>query len=148
MQIAISVVVCGLSLGLPALGQEFNGSWRLASERPESGTLPERPAEMLEILQKPNLVRCAARRGAAKPLVFSFTIDGKETKTRDGDRTLSVESKWEGSALLVNTIVNGISSYTQMDRWRVSRDGTQLTIRREVVRLRGGAESVLIYRKQ
>jgi hypothetical protein len=138
------------TLMFPAFAQEFGGTWMFSREEPQTGSLPEAPAEALEIVQESNLVRCTARRRAGdKPLIFSFTLDGKETKAKDGAKTLSTEAKWEGSALLVNTIVNGpSSSYTQMDRWRVSRDGGRLTIRREIVRRDAHAESVLVYRRK
>lgn len=54
--------------------------------------------------------------------------------------------KWEGSALLINTLVDGPRNYTIMDRWTLSRDRTQLNIERKVDR--GMSEDVgyLIYR--
>jgi type IV secretion system protein VirB10 len=58
---------------------------------------------------------------------------------------MNTMTKWEGSVLLVNTLVSGPENYTVMERWRRSRDGNTLTIRRNIVRLSGESESVLVY---
>ncbi len=132
-----------------AQGQELSGNWQLSDERPETGSLPESPARIMQLKEDGKSVTCTLIRDGAGPHSFTFTTDGRESKSKDGDRTLSIAAKWEGSALLVNTIVNGpASSYTQMDRWRVSRDRSRLTIRREVVRPRANAESFLVYTRK
>ncbi len=126
--------------------QDFSGSWRLRSARTDIGSLPEQPAANLEIDQRGGVVRCTASTPGHAPVSWQFTLDGKDTKSKSGAVTLSTASKWEGAALLVNTIVNGASSgYTQMDRWRLSREGATLTIHREIIRRLGGAEAVLVY---
>ena len=56
-----------------------------------------------------------------------------------------VSTKWEGSALLVNQIVNGPTNYTVMERWKTSNNGALLTIRRTVVRRGGEEEFLLVY---
>jgi hypothetical protein len=57
--------------------------------------------------------------------------------------------KWEGNALLVNTLVSSRDrSYTVMDRWKMSKDGRTLTIRRQVESLNGESEALLVYEKQ
>lgn len=57
--------------------------------------------------------------------------------------------KWEGDALLVNSIVNRADrSYTVMDRWKLSRDGNILKIERQIENLSGESESILIYERQ
>ena len=123
-----------------ASGQDFSGTWTLKSEHAERGTLPERPAPVLEIEHRDGIVRCAGAQ---------FSTDGKESRSKAGEKSLKTIAKWEGAALLVNTIVGGPSgAYAQMDRWTTARDGSTLTIEREVA-LRGGtAEAVLLYAKK
>ena len=66
-----------------------------------------------------------------------------------GDAAGKSIANWEGSALMINTIVNDPHrGYTQMDRWKMSRDGRMLTIRRQIVSLQGEVESTLVYEKQ
>jgi len=67
-------------------------------------------------------------------------------KNRVGESTVSIATKWEGAALLVNAIVSGPEDYSINDRWSRSRDGNQLTIERSIVRRSGEKESVLVYR--
>ena len=80
-----------------ASGQDFSGIWTLKSEHAERGTLPERPAAVLEIEQRDGIVRCAGAQ---------FSTDGKESRSKSGEKSLKTIAKWEGAALLVNTIVS------------------------------------------
>lgn len=131
-----------------ASAQDFTGTWRLQSERPERGSLPEPPAAVLEVEHSAGRVRCTSTTSGGAPESFQFTIDGNETKTAAGAKSLKVIAKWEGAALLINTIVSGpAGSYTQMDRWTMSRDRATLTIAREIVR-GAGAEIILVYTRQ
>jgi hypothetical protein len=79
-----------------------------------------------------------------------FTKERKETRATTGRVERRSIPKWEGEALLINTIVNGANgtSYTQMDRWRLSRDGQILRIRRQFVNMHGETESELVYSVQ
>ena len=124
-----------------AWGQDFSGSWKLKSQHVEAGTLPEAPAGAIEIEHHDRAVECAA--GAVR---WSFTTDGKEVRARIGRRSLNTVAKWEGSALLVNTIVNDPArNYTQMDRWTISRDRRVLTVTREIAGR--DVEATLVYER-
>ncbi len=124
-----------------ARGQDFSGNWRLKSQHAEAGTLPEPAAAVIEIEQRGQSIRCAA--GSAR---WSFTTDGKEVRSSIGRRSLNTVAKWEGSALLINTIVNDPGrNYTQMDRWTVSRDRRVLTVTREIAGR--SVEATLVYER-
>jgi type IV secretion system protein VirB10 len=124
-----------------ARGQDFSGTWKLKSQRVEAGSLPEAAVALLEIEHRDRKVECAA--GAAR---WSFTTDGKEVRTMVGRRSLNTVSKWEGSALLINTIVNDPArNYTQMDRWTLSRDRKVLTVSREIAGR--DVEATLVYER-
>ncbi len=110
----------------------FSGAWRLDRESSETAGLPSAPADILKIRHEGVSVWCVDQPEWGE---WTFTLDRKETRTRSGPLTLSSIGKWEGDAILINTIVNGPGiSYTQADRWKLSRDGYRLTIRREIVR--------------
>ncbi len=95
----------------------------------------------LEIEHRGTAIRCAAG-----PAHWSFTTDGRETRATIGRRSLNIVSKWEGSALLVNTIVNDPGrNYAQMDRWTLSRDGKVLTVTREIAGR--DVEATLVYER-
>jgi hypothetical protein len=128
---------------LPGLAAEpdFSGTWKLNRERSSLGRLPVPPASELQIEQHGATLRCVEA-----PAVWSAAFDGKAAKSSSGGVVLSTVLKWEGKALLINTLVGGArGNYTQMDRWELSRDGARLTIRREIVRLGGESESTLVY---
>jgi type IV secretion system protein VirB10 len=136
----ILVLVLCLSSALAA-DPDFSGSWKLNSQRSRLGRLPVPPASELRIEHRGGTLRCAET-----PLIWSAAFDGKSAKTHSTGVTLSTVLKWEGRALLINTLVSGAhGDYTQMDRWELSRDGGTLTIRREIVRLSGESESTLVY---
>src|ERR1035438_2526176 len=78
---------------------------------------------------------------------WSYALDGSETRKRIGDESRNSVTKWEGSALIVNTLVSGPQDYTVMDRWSLSRDRNTLTIHREVVRAGSQSEGTLVYRR-
>jgi type IV secretion system protein VirB10 len=76
----------------------------------------------------------------------NYALDGSETRYRVGDTTKSSAVKWEGAALLINTLVSGAREYTVMDRWRLSPDHATLTITRQVIERTAESEGVLVYR--
>src|SRR5207237_6270676 len=57
-------------------------------------------------------------------------------------------TKWEGSALRINTLVSGPRSYVIMDRWKLSRDHAVLTIGREIMRGTSQSEGRFVYRRE
>lgn len=135
------------ALALTALAgdadRDFSGRWTLNPERSSARALPGAPAETLEIEQTDSLIKCVE--GA---LTWSATFDGKSTKSRSAGKTVNVALKWEGAALLVDALVSGPGGdYTQMDHWKLSRDRTTLTIRREIVRRTGSEEAKLVYER-
>lgn len=80
---------------------------------------------------------------------WGFTLDGRETQTVSSGKSRKVIAKWEGSAVLLNSIIaEKTSSRVVMDRWKVSRDGTRLIIHREVQRPGGEIEGELVYQRK
>jgi hypothetical protein len=118
--------------------QDFSGVWNLNSARSE--IQPSIPADpTLKVEQNAASITI----GPAS----TYPLDGRTEKWRAGDSDFSTTTKWEGAALLVNTIVSGPQNYTLMERWTRSRDGSTLTIRRTIVRLRNEIESTLVYNR-
>jgi type IV secretion system protein VirB10 len=58
---------------------------------------------------------------------------------------MNTVAKWEGSALLSNTLVSGPGRYAIMDRWKLSRDHATLTITRTVQAGASESELALVY---
>jgi hypothetical protein len=128
---------------------DYSGEWKLNSTLSSVGRLPEPPAATLIIVQKGVRIHCTAAGGDDAPASWDYTTDHKEAKYRIGNTSRSSILKWEGNALLVNTLVNTRDkSYSVMDRWKISRDGGTLTIRRQIETLNGEAEATLVYQKQ
>ena len=118
--------------------RDFSGKWTLdtGSSRVQSLDIPAEP--VLIIVQQETAIHCSTN--------ASYALDGKETKYRVGGSTYSSAVKWEGNALLINTLVTGPRDYAVMDRWKLSRDHATLTITRQVMRGTLETEGVLVYR--
>jgi len=117
---------------------DFSGRWTLdpAASRLQGLTIPVDPA--LTIVQQDTAIHCSTN--------ATYALDGSETKYKIGDTRQSSAVKWEGAALLINTLVSGPRDYTVMDRWKLSADHATLTITRQVVERTGQSEGVLVYR--
>lgn len=128
---------------------DFSGHWRLNESRSEIRALPIRPAPELHVERGEGKVRCEALTPGQAAHPCSFATDGREVRSSSRDWTVSTKTKWEGNALLLNAITTSPKrQHTEMDRWKLSRDGQTLTIRRTVASLTGEMESTLVYEKQ
>jgi type IV secretion system protein VirB10 len=78
---------------------------------------------------------------------WSYSLKGVETRYRIGEESRNSMAKWEGAALLINTLVSGPQDYTVMDRWKLSDDLSALSITRQIVRKSGTVEGLLVYRR-
>jgi len=122
--------------------QDFSGVWNLNPARSEiQSSIPADPT--LKVEQNATSVTWSASAATAS----IYPLDSRTEKRKAGDSDFSTTTKWEGAALLVNTIVSGPQNYTIMERWTRSRDGNTLTIRRTIVRLRNETESTLVYNR-
>lgn len=116
--------------------RDFSGKWVLASQ---SGRVSVPPAERLAIKQDEAEIRCSS-----DGWQWTYALNGAETKAQIGGETRNSAVKWEGAALLINTIVTGSREYVAMDRWELSADRNGLTITRQV----GGQEATMLYRRE
>jgi type IV secretion system protein VirB10 len=127
----------------PAAEPDFSGTRKLNPERSHLGALPLAPATVMMIVHSGGKLRCFEA-----PIDWSAALDGKSARSESDGVVTNVALKWEGAALLINALVSGgRGDYTQMDRWRLSRDGSTLTILRQIVRRTGESESTLVYER-
>jgi len=146
----LSFAVLLLSVSIFAADPDYSGVWKLNTRESDMRALPEPAAETLRIEHRGVRIHCTAVpvNGGA-PVSWDYTTDQTDAKYRIGDTSRRTQSKWEGNALLINTLVNTRDrSYTVMDRWKMSKDGKTLTIRRQVETLYGESEALLVYQKQ
>src|SRR5882724_9877992 len=140
--VALVTLLLALQAAIAQSNQDFSGAWNLNPARSEiQSSVPGDPAFKVE----QNAASLTWSAGATTP--FIYPLDGRVEKRRAGDSDFSTTTKWEGAALLVNTIVSGPQNYTVMERWTRSRDANTLTIRRTMVRLRNEIESTLVYNR-
>jgi len=126
--------------GIAQSGPNFSGTWKLNPERSELRNLPV-PAEPVLSVQQSSATLTVS--GSSQSILYP--LDGRSEKRSAGEFTTNTMTKWEGSALLVNTLVSGPQNYTVMERWSRSRSGNTLTIQRTIVRMGGETESLLVY---
>lgn len=134
----VLIFLLAASLSAADPDRDFSGKWTLdaGSSRLQGLDVPVAPA--ITIVQQEAAIHCSTN--------ASYALDGSETKYRIGDTSHRTAVKWEGAALLINTLVAGPSEYTVMDRWRLSQDHATLTITRQVIRGTEQTEGVLVYR--
>src|SRR5690349_2992489 len=96
------------------LGRDFSGHWELDSAQSNLGTLANAPDTSLAITQDPKRIYCSSATGE-----WSYELDGRDSVYRLGTERRNSAVKWEGSALLINTLVSsGSQQYSLADRWR------------------------------
>jgi len=137
--LCVMVPLCAAS---PDPDRDFSGIWVLDRAAGDYRQISP-PEETLAITQNDRAIGCAA--GQAQRI---FPLDGGESKYRVHGERWSSATKWEGSALLINTLVMGARDYTIMDRWRLSADHRSLSVTRQVIRGSEQAEGVLVYRRR
>ena len=146
---AALLLLCGPG-GLSATNpdRDFSGSWVLdtAKSSAQGGSFPE--GRLFTIVQQDNAIQCSVTGVGNLPIKWSYALDRSETRYKMGAETRDSVAKWEGDALLINTLVSGPQNYTVMDRWKLSRDHTALTITRQIVRGGSQTEGVLVYRRE
>ena len=129
--------------------RNFSGAWVLDEKQSDLRPLPVAPGLVLTVSQDGPAIRCVESDGNGKSgAVWTYRTDSTATKYQLGTERMSSLTKWEGSALLINTIVSGPQNYAVMDRWKLSRDHNVLTIRRQIQRGVAESEAVLVYRNQ
>jgi hypothetical protein len=128
--------------------RDFHGKWKLNRERSDFHTLlPLRPPDTLSIEQSGTDLRC--RSNEKQEEVYS--LNHKQTVNKIGNATGKSILKWEGAALLFDTLVDGDTEqdrFTLMDRWKLVKQGQRLVIHREIVRRTGQTEADLVYDRQ
>jgi type IV secretion system protein VirB10 len=150
LQIVMGIFVVGAIGGLLAIDsdRDFSGDWVLdaSASQTQSASGPVDPG--FTVVERENAVECSAAGPGGSVVKWSYALDRSETRYQIGGETRNSEAKWEGAALLVNTLVSGPQSYTVMDRWRLSNDRAALTIERHVIRGAAESEGVLVYRRR
>lgn len=145
---AILILASGAALFAVDPERDFAGKWVLDKNASIRRTLSPPPGERLTVTQDELALRFDSPVHEGSVSRWSYLLDGTETRSRFGDETRNSVAKWEGSALLINTLVSGPREYTLMDRWELSRDRSTLTITRQVVEHSGTTEGVLVYKRE
>ena len=126
--------------------RDFSGSWILIESRSDLRAFGSEPEPFLTVEQDDQAIRCRTSVGDTE-VSWQYLLNGTESPhTVGGERRNSVV-KWEGAALLINTLVSGRENYTIMDRWRLSDERAVLTVTRQIVRANGESEGRLVYRR-
>ena len=123
--------------------------WFLDEQQSELGSLPSAAPAQLSVSQEGVTIH-GTESQAGNSAVWTYSTDGKVSKYQVEKARMSSQTKWEGAALLINTIVTGPRNYVVTDRWKLSRDHHTLMIRRHIQGGTGGleTEAVLVYRNQ
>lgn len=128
--------------------RDFSGNWTLdAPASSNASAVSFQEDRSLTVAQDENTIQCSAPGTGGVPVKWNYKLDRSETQYTVEAESRNSVVKWEGDALLVNTLVTGPRNYALMDRWKLSRDHATLTITRQVARGTNQIEGVLVYRR-
>ena len=127
--------------------RDFSGKWLLNADHSEMHSLPGEAYSVL-VVEQMAAIHCTATKAGGSSVQWTYRLDGEDSKYKIGAESMNSALKWEGAALLVNTLVSGSQEYTVMDRWTLSRDHTQLNIQRQITQGPRQMEGNLIYRRE
>lgn len=132
---AISTLPCGSAVDPD---RDFSGVWVLNEARSNPGSVPS-PGQTLRVEHNDAALKWDG--------VAISTLAGKDSRNKCGEESWSSKVKWEGAALLVNTLVSGPRNYAITDRWKLSRSRRVLTIFRQLVDRHGELEGSFVYER-
>ena len=149
----ITGITCLLVLLSPAAAidpdRDFSGLWFLDEQKSELASLPSAAPVQLSVSQEGATIHCTESDKDGKSAVWTYHTDSSVSKYQVENAHMSSQTKWEGAAFLINTIVTGPQNYAVTDRWKLSGDHHTLTIRRQIQRGTGAeTEAVLVYHNQ
>ena len=132
--------------------RDFSGKWLLNADHSDLHALPGDVYPVLVVEQKSGEqkggIHCTATTANGGSVQWTYRLDGEDSRYRIGIEKMNSALKWEGNALLVNTLVSGAKDYTIMDRWTLSRDQAQLNIQRQITGGPSQMEGYFIYRRE
>ncbi len=127
--------------------KDFSGKWIFDAAGSNTRSIAAPPGHLLTVTENDATVQCSSTRSDGLQLQWRYSLDGSDTRNRLGEESHSSKVKWEGNALLINTIVSGPQSYSILDRWTLSRDRDMLIIEREMHQGSSESEGLLRYRR-
>ena len=145
--LACSMILVRAAAPAQDADRNFTGTWKLDEQRSRVDGLPQAPGPLLRIKHQGLRLQCVSSGRDGSEDITWLTTDGKSARNKTAARHASSMSKWEGSALLINTLVNEPENYAEMDRWKLSKDCNTLVIRRQVVRGHHEIEATLVYNR-
>src|SRR5271169_6424774 len=96
--------------------RDFSGRWDLDRNASDLRALSPETYEFLQVEQDTKL-HCTAIDAHGASIQWTYFLSGEESKYQIGTESMNSVAKWEGNALLINTLVSGPQNYTVMDRW-------------------------------
>ncbi len=126
---------------------DFSGKWILDSRASNTQALSMPQLHSLTCVQD-SLLKCSTTGPDGTAVDWTYDLNGTATRYSFGDESCNSKLKWEGAALIINTIVSGPRDYSTLDRWTLSPDRSTLTIDRQIMQAGGETEGTLVYRRE
>ncbi len=147
----MALACLGLALTGPVFAidadRDFGGRWIIDPDSSDTRALGPQPEREFTVTQQDVVILISMPSDGPKPVEWFYSLTGAEARYKVGGESRNSMAKWEGAALLVNTLVSGPQNYTVMDRWLLSGEHDTLTIVRQIVRRTGTVEGKLVFHK-
>jgi hypothetical protein len=142
--LALGALTAVTLLSATDFDRDFSGKWVLdhASRDLSADAWPSLAVE------QDAAIHCTATTAAGATAHWTYKLNRDDSEYTIGAESMNSIAKWEGAALLINTIVAGAQNYAVMDRWTMSHDQSTLTIHRQVTGGRSPAEGDIVYRRE
>ena len=104
---ALALVIVSPLAAAPDPDRDFSGVWILDEQQSDVRALPAPPAALLTITQQDEFIRCTeSSQNGGSSATWVYRTDGEPARFQVGTSRMSSMTKWEGAALITNTIVS------------------------------------------
>jgi|SRR5579859_3454278 len=96
--------------------RDFTGVWYLDDQKSDLASLPAPAPAQLSVILEGAAIRCTESDKDGRSAVWTYNTNSSVSKYHVGTARMSSQTKWEGAAFLINTIVIGSQNYVVNDR--------------------------------
>lgn len=130
----VLIMIGGLA---PAQTQpDFNGVWKMDPAKSDftSGPVSESRLDRITLagVNLKDTITQKLRHRDETTYDMIYTLDGKECTNEVNGNRVTATARWEGSELVIDSIVHALRTADIEDRWSLSADGKTITLKRHM----------------
>src|ERR1700680_3931245 len=111
----VTIVLAALAFINPILAiepdRDFSGKWIFDPSGSDTRAIAVPQDRFLTIVEQDAAIQCTSTRADGAAIEWTYDLNGSATRSVAGEESRNSKVKWEGNALLINTIVSGPKNY-------------------------------------